>query len=233
MTRNFSPISNIVLIIIHLVTIWALAALSYGWSLDQTEAFASAITGAKWSQAAALLIQLSPQMLLVAASLYTLQKKRSMARGLIIAALVINALDAFTNIVAFNEWWPSRAALLIEQGRSLQFVNATRPVGQIFAFLVTWFEEALSIALGSMLQLIADYLEAVGRRPPRFFRSGIVAAGGFDFRGVDKAAKQQQHAANGQQQRNQGAPRVSTQAQPVNQQRQQPRQAQGRRQWPG
>ena len=230
MTRNFSPISNIVLVIIHLIIIWALAVLAYGWSLDQTEAFVSAIVGNEWSQAAALLIQLAPQMLLVAASLYTLQGNRGMARGLIIAALAINALDAFTNIVAFNEWWPSRAMALVEMGRSPEFVGATRPVGQIFAFLVTWFEEALSIALGSMLQLVADYMEAMGRRPPRFFRSGIVAAGGFDFRGVDKAAKQQQQppANNGQQQRGKGAPGVSTQAQPVVRQAQ-PRRQQGNR----
>ena len=235
MTRNFSPISNIALIIIDLVVIWALATLSYGWSLDQTEAFVSAITGAQWAQAAALLIQLSPQALLVAAGIYTVQGNGRMARGLIVAALAINALDAFTNIVAFNEWWPSRAAILVEQGRSFQFVNATRPVGQIFAFLVTWFEEAISLALGSLLQLTADHMEAMGRRPPRFFRAGIVGAAGFDFRGVNKQKQeqrqrqQQQRPANGQQQQRQGQSRVSTQAQPVRQ----ARQAQGRRQWPG
>lgn len=222
MTRNFSPVSNILLIAIHLVVIWALATLSYGWSLDQTEAFVSAITGAQWAQAAALLIQLSPQALLVAASIYTLQGNTRMARGLIFSALAINALDAFTNIVAFNEWWPSRATVLLEQGRSLEFVNATRPVGQIFAFLVTWFEEGISLALGSMLQLIADHMRAMGQRPPRFFRAGIVGAAGFDFRGVNKQAREQR-----QQQRHEGAPRVSTQAQRVNRQ-----QAQQRRGWP-
>jgi hypothetical protein len=201
MTRNFSPISNILLIVIHLVVIWALATLSYGWSLDQTEAFVSAITGAQWSQAAALLIQLSPQALLVAAGIYTIQGNSRMARGLIMSALAINALDAYTNIVAFNEWWPSRAASLLGQGRSPEFVNATRPVGQIFAFLVTWFEEAISLALGSMLQLVADHMQAMGQRPPRFFRAGIVGAAGFDFRGVNKAAKKQQRqTSNGQQQ---------------------------------
>lgn len=239
MTRNFSPISNIALIIIDLVVIWALATLSYGWSLDQTEAFVSAITGAQWAQAAALLIQLSPQALLVAAGIYTVQGNGRMARGLIVAALAINALDAFTNIVAFNEWWPSRAALLYEQGRSAEFINATRPVGQLFAFLVTWFEEGISLALGILLQLVADHMEAMGRRPPRFFRAGIVGAAGFDFRGVNKQKQEQgsrqqpQPPNNGQQQQRQGQPRVSPQAQPVSQQRHQPRQAQGRRQWPG
>lgn len=254
MTRNFSPISNIVLIAIHLVVIWALATLSYGWSLDQTEAFVSAITGAQWAQAAALLIQLSPQALLVAAGIYTVQGNGRMARGLIVAALAINALDAFTNIVAFNEWWPSRAAILVEQGRSFQFVNATRPVGQIFAFLVTWFEEAISLALGSLLQLTADHMEAMGRRPPRFFRAGIVGAAGFDFRGVNKQKQEQRQSGSGGQRGNiktnpiywtedetqendrkrrermHGTSGVSTQAQPVSRQ---PRQAQGRRQWPG
>lgn len=201
MTRNFSPISNILLIIIHLVVIWALARLSYGWSLDQTEAFVSAITGQEWAQAAALLIQLSPQALLVAAGIYTIQGNGRMARGLIISALAINALDAFTNIVAFNEWWPSRATVLLEQGRSPEFVNATRPVGQIFAFLVTWFEEGISLALGSMLQLIADHMQAMGQRPPRFFRAGIVAAAGFNFRGVNEEARKQQHPGNDGQQR--------------------------------
>lgn len=208
MTRNFSPISNILLIAIHLVVIWALATLSYGWSLDQTEAFVSAITGAQWSQAAALLIQLSPQALLVAAGIYTIQGNKRMARGLIITALLINALDAFTNIVAFNEWWPTRALALTQQGRSPEFVNATEPVGQIFAFLVTWFEEAISLALGSMLQLVADHMQAMGRRPPRFFRAGIVGAAGFDFRGVNKAAREQQRkqTGNGRQQQPAAAP---------------------------
>jgi hypothetical protein len=98
---------------------------------------------------------------------------------------------------------------------------------------VTWFEEAISLALGSLLQLVADHMEAMGRRPPRFFRAGIVGAAGFDFRGVDKHKKQQQaqqHPGNGQQQRREGAPRVSTQAQPVSRQ-QQPRHAQQRREW--
>lgn len=240
MTRNFSPISNIALIIVHIIVIWTLGKLAYGWSMDQTEAFASAITGLEWAQAAAWLIQLAPQMLLVAASIYKMQGKSKMAVWLIVAALLVNALDAFTNIVAFNEWWPSRAAILVEQGRSLQFVNATRPVGQIFAFLVTWFEEAISLALGSLLQLVADHMEAMGRPYPRFFRAGIVGAAGFDFRGINKETerqnaqqRQQQKPGNGQQQQRQGQSRVSTQAQPVNRQQHQPRQDQGRRQWPG
>jgi hypothetical protein len=134
MTRNFSPISNVALIAIHLVVIWALAKLSYGWSLDQTEAFVSAITGGEWAQAAALLIQLSPQALLVAAGIYTVQGNLKMARGLIVSALAINALDAFTNVVAFNEWWPSRAAILLEQGRSLQFVMLLAPSANSLPF---------------------------------------------------------------------------------------------------
>lgn len=203
MTRNFSPVSNTILILIHLVSITAMLNLSYGWSLDQTEAFMSAVVGMEWANAAALLIQLSPQILLVAAAIYSLQGRLSMARGLMVSAFLINGIDAYTNIIAFNEWWPERAAALTASGRSAEFVNATQPIGKIFAFLVTWFEELISLALGSTFQLIADQMEAMGRRPPRFFRAGVVSAAGGDFRGINKQAKKNKQASttrNGQQQ---------------------------------
>lgn len=235
MTRNFSPISNLLLIGIHAVVIWAFLSLSYGWSLDQTQDFMTAVVGADSAKAGAWLIQLAPQMMLAAAAMSRLNGNRNMAIGLVIGAFMVNILDAYTNVITFQEWWPRWAQVLIDSGRSREFVMATEPVGKFMAFLVTWFEEGVSIALGSMLQLVADYMEAMGRRPPRFFRSGIMAVGGFDFRAVERQAKQQaqqQQPGNGQQQRREGAPRVSTQAQRVSHQ-QQPQRAQGRRQWPG
>jgi hypothetical protein len=204
MTRNFSPVSNVILIIIHAVGIWAMLSLSYGWSLDQTQDFMSAVVGIDAAAAGAWLIQLAPQMMLVAAAISKLNGNGRMATVLIASALLVNALDAYTNVVTFREWWPTWATYLIEQGRSAEFINATQPVGQAMAFLVTWFEEGVSLALGSMLQLVADHMQAMGQRPPRFFRAGIVAAGGFDFRGVNKEAKRQsngkQPSRDGQQQ---------------------------------
>ena len=188
-------------------------SLSYGWSLDQTQDFMTAVVGTDAAQAGAWLIQLAPQMMLVAAAISKVNGNSQMARALIIGALLVNGLDAYTNVVTFREWWPTWAQSLIDAGRSAEFINATRPVGQGMAFLVTWFEEGVSLALGSMLQLVADHMQAMGQRPPRFFRSGIVAAAGFDFRGV---GKQQQPASNRQQQ----APAAPRQAAPTQRQRQ-------------
>lgn len=208
MTRNFSPISNVILIIIHMVGIWAMLSLSYGWSLDQTQDFMTAVVGTDAAQAGAWLIQLAPQMLLVAAAISKLNGNGRMATFLIIGALVVNILDAYTNVITFREWWPTWAQALIDQGRSAEFINATRPVGQAMSFLVTWFEEGVSLALGSMLQLVADHMQAMGQRPPRFFRAGYANAAGFDFRGVNKQAKQQSNTRHGQQR--QPAPATTT-----------------------
>ncbi len=233
MTKNFSPISNALLIAVHAVVIWAFLSLSYGWSLDQTQDFMSAVVGFESAKAGAWLIQLAPQMLLAAAAVSKLNNNRNMAIGLIVGALLVNALDAYTNVVTFQEWWPRWAAVLVESGRSPEFVSATEPVGKFMAFLVTWFEEGVSIALGSMLQLIADLMQAMGRRPPRFFRSGIVAVGGFDFRGVTKQQKQQakqQNSRHGQQQPA-GNTRQTAPAH-TRQRNDRVRHAQSRQQWP-
>ena len=228
MTRNFSPISNVILIIIHMVGIWAMLSLSYGWSLDQTQDFMTAVVGTDAAQAGAWLIQLAPQMLLVAAAISKLNGNGRMATFLIVGALVVNILDAYTNVVTFREWWPTWAQTLIESGRSTEFINATRPVGQAMAFLVTWFEEGVSLALGSMLQLVADHMQAMGQRPPRFFRAGYANAAGFDFRGVNKSARQQ--SGHGQQQPA-GNTRQTAPAH-TRQRNDRVRHAQSRQQWP-
>jgi len=190
-----------------MVGIWAMLSLSYGWSLDQTQDFMTAVVGADAAQAGAWLIQLAPQMMLVAAAVSKLNGNGRMAAFLIGGALLVNLLDAYTNVITFREWWPTWAQTLIDSGRSVEFINATRPVGQVMAFLVTWFEEGVSLALGSMLQLVADHMQAMGQRPPRFFRAGYANAAGFDFRGIDKAARQQ---AGGRQQQSARAAGAST-----------------------
>lgn len=225
MTKGYSPISNILLIGIHIVGIWALVVLSYSWSLDQTQDFMTAVVGMQAAPAGAWLIQLAPQMLLVAAAISRMNGNHRAPTILILSALLVNALDAYTNIVTFREWWPTWSQALVAAGRSAEFVNATEPVGKLAAFLITWGEEGLSLALGSMLQLVADHMEAMGRRPPRFFRAGLVSAGGFDFRGVNKQAREQQQpqqqrpSGNGSQQQ----PRPTAHSQTA--QRQQPRRA--------
>lgn len=191
MSKDFSPISKALGIIFLGIVIYAMFNLSYGWSMEQTQDFMSAVVGNEPSLMAAYLIQFAPQALLIIAAVAKMNGKDRMATGLIIAAFAINFLDWYTNDVTFREWWPKWSRGLVESGRSVEFVNATRPVGRALAFLVTWFEEGISLALGAMLQLIAELMQGLGYRPPRFFRSGIVAAAGFDFRGVNEAARKQ------------------------------------------
>lgn len=214
MSKDFAPISKALGIIFLGIVIYAMFNLSYGWSMEQTQDFMSAVVGNQPSLMAAYLIQFAPQALLIIAAVAKMNGKNRMATGLIIAAFAINVLDWYTNDVTFREWWPKWTQTLISDGRSPEFINATRPVGRILAFLVTWFEEGISLALGAMLQLIAELMQGLGYRPPRFFRSGIVGAAGFDFRGVNKAAKQQRRqSGNGRQQRPQRQPSVSQTAQ--------------------
>lgn len=214
MSKDFSPISKAMGIIFLGIVIVAMFNLSYGWSMEQTQDFMSAVVGNEPSLMAAYLIQFAPQAMLIIAAVAKMNGKNRMATGLIIAAGLVNLLDWYTNDVTFREWWPTWSRGLIEAGRSVEFIDATRPVGRFLAFLVTWFEEGISLALGAMLQLIAELMEGMGRRPPRFFRSGVVAAAGFDFRGVNQDAKRK-HSRDSQQPRRQGQPRVSPQAQPV------------------
>lgn len=191
MSKDFSPISKSMGIIFLGIVIYAMFNLSYGWSMEQTQDFMSAVVGNEPSLMAAYLIQFAPQALLIIAAVAKMNGKDRMAHGLMAAAVAINLLDWYTNDVTFREWWPTWSQTLVADGRSIEFINATRPVGRVLAFLVTWFEEGISLALGAMLQLIAELMQGMGYRPPRFFRSGLVAAAGFDFRGVNKQARQQ------------------------------------------
>lgn len=198
MSKDFSPISKLLGIGFLGIVITAMFNLSYGWSMEQTQDFMSAIVGSEPSLMAAYLIQFAPQALLIIAAVAKMNGKNRMATGLIVAAAAVNFLDWYTNDVTFREWWPTWSQTLIDNGRSADFINATRPVGRMLAFLVTWFEEGISLALGAMLQLIAELMEGMGYRPPRFFRSGIVAAAGFDFREVNRASQPRQGSGGSQ-----------------------------------
>lgn len=198
MTRNFSPVSKIAYIAILIAVIVFMIKLAYGWSIDQTAVFTSAVTGGQFADESAWLVQLMPQALLAIAAMAMAQRQRNLFYVLVVSALVINGIDAFTNIVTFQELWPTYSGAIVAQGRSAEFVEMTYPFGVALSFIVTWFEEGISLALGTALMLFGELAQEMGWRLPKFFRGFAVAAraAGGDFRGVQPGSHSQrtQHA---------------------------------------
>lgn len=201
MTRDFSPISKFAYILIIGAFIAFLVSLSYGWSLDQTSQFAAAITGPEFAKALAWLIQLGPQVCLAISAIALAQKQRRLGAALIVVALTLNFIDAYTNLVVFRENWPTYSAS-VRAIRSADFVDAAYPVGMGFAFLITWGEEAISLALGTALVLFAELAREMRWNLPPFFRAFLLQAAttarsaGGDFRGIQSGSNRQrpQHA---------------------------------------
>lgn len=185
MTKNYSPLSKIAYMAILVAVIAFMVKMAYGWSIQQTAVFTSAFTGGEFATEAAWLIQFSPQAAFVIAAGAMARRQTRLAYAAILIGLSMNAIDAFTNIVTLKELWPSYSAVLVAQGRSAEFINMTYPVGLLFAFAVTWFEEAIMLAAATILMLFVEVSDDVGLRLPGSFRrfmvsvsSGAKAAGG-------------------------------------------------------
>lgn len=194
MTKDYSPVSKIFYIVILCIVAYFMMSLSYGWSLDQTMILTGAITGMEYASTGAWLIQLSPQALLAIAGIAMLKKQRNLSIALISSALLVNALDAYTNIVAFQELWPIHSAQLAKMGRSAEFINAAKTVGYGVAFLVTWFEEGVMLCIGTALILFGELGEEMGWNLPPFFRafSAVTSGMGFNFSQANQMATRPQ-----------------------------------------
>lgn len=206
MTKDYSPASKLFYIIILCVVAYFMVSLSYGWSLDQTMILTGAITGAEYANTGAWLIQLAPQALLAIAGIAMLKKQKNLSLVLIASALLVNALDAYTNVVAFQELWPIHSAQLIEMGRSPEFIKAAQTVGYGVAFLVTWFEEGVMLCIGTALILFGELGEEMGWNLPPFFRafSAVASGMGGNFSPVSRMATRSQSSRSDNSHSNNG-----------------------------
>lgn len=200
MSKNFSPISKIFYFIFLLVITLAMLGLAYGWSIDQTAEFASAIVAGSitvpifgtvsYALMLALFIQLFPQgAFTIAADAQQRVKELGHDRypgrlppiGSVIwvfwiaigLGLAFNFIDMFTNVITFLEKWPDFSANLVDQGRSEMFVSAAYPVGIFIAMFITWAEELILLAIGEMLLLVLWFLEDMRVDTPQWFRNAV------------------------------------------------------------
>lgn len=194
MTKDFSPISKLFYVGILLAVAAFMVKLSYGWSIDQTMVLTSAVTGDEYATDGAWLIQLAPQALLAIAGIAMMKRQNRLAMVLIVSALVVNGLDAYTNIIAFRELWPAYEARLTEMGRTQDFIEATRTVGYAVSFLVTWFEEGVMLCIGTALIIFTELAEEMRWNLPPFFRSfgAVTNAAGFNFTQASQMAASSQ-----------------------------------------
>lgn len=194
MTKNFSAINKIFYIIGLLLVASFMAKLSYGWSIGQTMILTGAITGDRYANDAAWLIQLAPQAFLAIAGIAAMKQQNRLMIALIILALTVNFLDAYTNIVAFNELWQGYEAVLRQKGRTQDFINAAYSIGYAVAFLVTWFEEGVMLCIGSALIIFAEFAEEVGWKLHPIFQSfsAITNATGGNFSQANQMATSSQ-----------------------------------------
>lgn len=171
--------------------------LSYGWSINQTMVLTGAVTGDQYANDGAWLIQLAPQALLAVAGIAMMKKQNRLSMVLIVFAVVVNILDAYTNIIAFRELWPQYQVELVQIGRSQQFIDATRTVGYTVSFLVTWFEEAIMLCIGTAMIIFVELAEEMRWNLPPFFRAfgTITSAAGGNFSQA-KRASQNGHTNN-------------------------------------
>ncbi len=181
---GFAPIGRILLIGIVFVVVGAVGALSYGWSLSETREVTTAAIGeggfyilkmfVSYSFTAAVMIQLMPQVLLTIRGLadekgyYLLSE--DFRKYFYWGALGFNGVDALTNIVAVLAM-PAPAT----GNPVLDFTAIALRV--VIAFGITWAEEFVLWAVGTMLHLLyISWPDITGESLPQFFRGGISLA---------------------------------------------------------
>lgn len=181
MTKNFSATNKLLLIFILAVFIYLMMKISYGWSIDQTALFMSAVVGVEYATPASWFIQFAPQALWVVAGYALAQHNKPLGYGMIFSGLLFNGIDMLTNILAFHESWPQFSAN-ITFIQDPNVLRAARGFGYAFACGVTFFEELIMLCTGAIISLFVEFSNGMGwRTSPLLSRLGATAynAGGW------------------------------------------------------
>lgn len=197
MTKDFNSLSKIAYIGVLVYFIWRVGELTWGWSISQTQVLTDAIFGNEYSMAGAWIIQLAPQALLAVVGVAMAKKQRNLALAMIVSALIINGIDTYTNIIGYRELWPVYQEKLISEGRSIDLIEAAYPLGIIFSFLVTWGEEVILLAAGTVIVLIVEVSEDIGKPLPNWFRSFGISSKTLGFGGSTFDAMATRTESNG------------------------------------
>ena len=180
MTKNFGPVSKLLLFILTGYCVVQIIAVAYGWSLDQTELFAGAIVSPASAEALAWIFQLGPQVMFVAAAIAKERRQKNLAWIALGLGIALNLGDMYTNVVAFTATWPEFSAPLTARFGP-EFTAQAKPAGYAVAVLITFAEELISLALASMIYLLNEFCREMKWKVPPFLRAiggvGIAAAG--------------------------------------------------------
>lgn len=186
MTKNFGPVSKIILFIVVFVFIRQVIAVAYGWSLDQSELFSAAIVGPASANALAWILQLGPQAMFVAAAIAWERKQKRVGWVAFGLGVALNLADMYTNIVAFSATWPEFSAGM--QARfGPEFTAQAKPAGYVAAILITFAEEAIALSVAAMIYLVNAFAVDMRWKVPPFLRTlggGVVAASGAQGAGA-------------------------------------------------
>lgn len=182
MFRNYSLVGKVLYAIALGIGIVALITLAYTWSLSQTQLLFSAIMpSAALAFTAALFIQLLPQAAFTTANSARVKAMLGIMVLMIIVGVAANAIDALTNVAAFDETWNPE----VFAARSPLFTELAYWIGMVVAVGITFAEELVLIFFAAWLELVAEIAEELGFNVP-FFRSG-------NYQGLTQASR---YAAN-------------------------------------
>ena len=148
MAINWSRVSDLATLVMISVVLWALAWVSYGWSLGETERL-SFLIFREYAIHFSWVVQLGPQVFIVLGRLLK-PRNKNVAYVMFFLAIALNLIDCVTNIGAFRQL----VAAGLGGGMDPVVQSIVIPLGYTAAFLVTWAEEAMVLLLGEWFHVL-------------------------------------------------------------------------------
>lgn len=162
-----SPVARIILIILTIAIVIALAAVSFGWSFQQTLDYTTSAIGDRWwGLALAVIIQFGPTALLV----FGAEARGTAFIVMISCAALLTIIDIWTNVGAVGIMYSSD---LVARPPSQEYL------GWVLSVAVVAAEEFMSFFIVKTVDQTAQFMEDAGMEPPSWM---------FDVRNASREA---------------------------------------------